>query len=142
MIDLMIVTNETDYPTNEVRRLVRFGMKGLKVKGVPVYIVKSRKHATGLATWGSKPRVIIRIPSADRFPMTGWRRHRSGPWNHDHQDWKEAIVSLSAHEGRHIDLHYTGRLRTLKTMQQIEMNCEAYQHGIVKKYRQVPLHDV
>ena len=67
--------------------------------------------------------------------MGGWRRHRSGPMNHDWQDWREALVAFAAHKARHIDLYRTGRTRTLRSKQEIEMNCEAYEHRVLADYR-------
>jgi hypothetical protein len=115
-----------------VRALVRLGMKGLdNVKGASVHVKPSHKHAHGQAGWG---RITIWLPPPHRFPMSGWKRHRSSPLNHDWQDWREALVALAAHEGRHLDLDSPRRKRRW-SQQRIEMNCEAWEHGVLKEYR-------
>jgi hypothetical protein len=128
------VINRTEYPDDEVRRLVRVGMKGLNTKSVKVTVVPGRKFATGYARWGLREHVVLRVPPESAYPLEGWRRHRSSPWNHDARDWREAIVALAAHEGRHIDLWRNGVRH--RSVQQIEMACEAWEHGVLKEYRE------
>jgi hypothetical protein len=127
------VKNLTSYPTDEVRRLVRRGLAGLDAKGVAVTVRPARERAHGRA-WGQH-RFTIWLPPADRFPFFGYRRHRSSPFNHDWQNWREALVALSAHEGRHCDLNRIWAYRRGRSQQAIEMACEAWEHGALKEYR-------
>lgn len=135
----MRLVNKSSRPTDEVRRLVRLAMKGLSVKGVTVIVVDARKrswdgkiHATGHATTRGRE-VLIRIPPDDQFPFDGWRRHRSSPWNHDHACWREALVAVAAHEGKHHDIWQNNIF--YPSTQRMEMACEAHQRWVMDRYR-------
>ena len=132
----MRIINKTDYPTTEVRKYLEIGARGLDVGDIMITVKKSRKWVRGTAWWGYSPRIVIYMPSPDRFPFKGWRRHRSSPLNHDHRDWREALVSIGAHECRHIDLWRNGYFRRKRTTQEVEMNCEAYERYAVDRYRE------
>lgn len=142
----MKLVNETDYPTEEVRRLIRYATKGLDgLKGRKVTVRSGKKHGHGLAVWGRYTirdgrryvnGIYIWVPPISTFPQKGWKRHRSGPLNHDWQTWQECLVALAAHEGRHFDLNAHGyEYNAGSTSQAIEMNCEAYEHSVLQAYR-------
>lgn len=130
----MRLINESSRPTDEVRRLVGIGVKGLPHKGVKVRVIDARRrawdgkiHCTG---YGGRS-VLIRIAPDSMFPYKGWRRHKSSPWNHDYQDWREAVVALAAHEMKHVE-HV---MRGMPNGHQGEMRCEAYERGVLDRYR-------
>ena len=134
----MRIRNESRYPTDEVRKLVRYGMRGLDVQRAVVRVVDAtrrawdgRVHCSGRANgWG----VVIRLAPEEYYPYEGWRRHRSSPWNHDFVDWREALVALAAHEGKHLDIPLAYYRR--HSQQRVEMACEAYERLVLDRFRQ------
>jgi len=104
------------------------------MQGVTMKVVNARKHNSGTAWW-YRGEIVIRLSPEDRFPRPGYRRHKNSPLNHDWQDWREALVALAAHEGRHIHNHankYNGH----KNGKAGEQNCEAWEHMRLQEYRQ------
>lgn len=133
------ILNLTDRPTDEVRKLLHFGMRGLNHKGLVVKVVTSRKkawdgkiHCSGYAD--GRGSILIRLAPDSQFPFQGWRRHRSSPWAHDWTDWREALVALAAHEVRHYNLPWITGWRG-KSQQRIEMACEAFENLRLREYR-------
>lgn len=129
----MRVINLTGYPDAEVRRLVRYGMRGLTVGKITVTIKPGRKHSKGIAYYTRRRGIVIWVAPANRFPRLGWKRHRGGVMNHDWQNWQEALVALAAHEGRHYDLWATRRRH--ESVQAEEMACEAWERHRLDAYR-------
>jgi len=102
------------------------------MQGVTVKVVNARKYCSGQAWRGY---IEIRLCPESHFPWPGFRRHKNSPLNYDWQDWREALVAIAAHEGRHIHNHannYNGG----RNGKAGEMNCEAWEHMRLQEYRQ------
>lgn len=133
----MRVVNKTDHPTEEVRRLVRLGMKELDgLKKTTITVASAPKHSTGYAQWSPSWHIHIRLGPAKSFPQPGWIRHRGGELNGDWKDWQEALVALAAHEGRHLDLAFNSPTWPMPNSQAIERSCAAWEHKVLKDYRE------
>lgn len=125
----MSIYNTSKYPTNEIRDLILFGMKGIKTDDVFVHVKHtSQKTFRGLAhrivPYSSKAhklkkqykyQITIAIGHASWFPVSTGRRvyKRNGQVEivgyggkaspvYTVNNWQEAFVAVAAHEARHI----------------------------------------
>jgi hypothetical protein len=137
------LVNKSHRSTPEVRKLVRAGLKGLEIHDITVRVVDAqgrrswdgKKWSKGRA-WGAEGHGVIELWIApdSEYPFDGWQRHRNSPWNHDHRTWQEALIALTAHEGKHIEIPYSRYDR--ESAQQIEMVCEAHERWALDRYRE------
>jgi hypothetical protein len=140
----MVIRNTSDYPTEEVRELVRFAARDVDMRRVCVNVKNVRSHATsGMAYWGvplisnappsSEYLVTLRIGSPDRFPcehvypgksasLRGWPRVEL-------EDWREGLVHIAAHEAKHIE-QYREHLSAS------ELRCEHFAASVLRSYRE------
>ncbi len=110
----MRIKNTSRYPTAEVERLVRFAAKGIGKSRVEIHVKNSRRVFAGRA-WhiiGNNrivnvakyvdDLVVVRIGPPAKFPIEfSYPRLKTVP-RYTIRDWKEAIVSVTAHELYHI----------------------------------------
>lgn len=101
--------------------------------------------------------VVVRVGPPERFPIKPYRRNGS---LHDYRSWEEALVGITAHEGRHIQHYYDGsyehasgwrRPATVEIggkkvpyrrgglvrvgHERIEPKCDAFEIGTLARYR-------
>jgi hypothetical protein len=156
---LLVIRNETDYPEAEVERLVRFAFAELELPS-PYSIVarvsytkptKSRRRgaasmygASGLARahvrlrW-DVPRnaaweVLLRIGRPGDFPVAWFDRHYQHPVG-ILRNWQDALVAISAHEGKHIE-NYQLRLSSKLTTRAEEARCDAYAAARLRAWKE------
>lgn len=129
------IVNESSYPTAEVEALVRFGLQEIDLKGSGLALVVQntkrsdrRRHGyiefSGHAwPWiedehrkyvaGRKGRwrvAFVRVsPNPRSFPFEPFKRNGIV---HDWTSWQEAVVFVTAHEGKHIEHYHQGAYRT------------------------------
>lgn len=117
----MRIKNTSRYPKVEVERLVRFAAKGVRTSRVEVHVKNSKRVFAGRA-WHNIGRnhvvnvaeyiddlVIVRLGSPDRFPFEfSYPRLKTAP-RYTINNWKEAMVSVTAHELYHIKQRRTGK---------------------------------
>ncbi len=117
----MRIKNTSKYPTAEVERLVKFAAKGVSTSRVEVHVKNSKRIFAG-RSWhnvGSNRVIkvadyvddlaIVRIGSSDNFPIVfSYPRLKTAP-KYTLRNWKEAIVSITAHELYHIKQRRTGK---------------------------------
>ena len=110
----MIIKNPSRYPTVEVEKLVRFASTGLDTSRVEVHIKNSKKIFAGRA-WHNigqnrivntsnhiNDLVVVRVGSPDKFPFEfSYPRRKTAP-KYTIGNWREAVVSVTAHELYHI----------------------------------------
>jgi len=120
-LDKMRIKNTSRYPTVEVERLVRFAAKGIESSRVEVHVKNSKWVFAGRA-WHNIGRskiinvaldiddlVVIRVGSPNNFPIEfSYPRLKTAP-RYVIRNWREAIVSLTAHEFYHIRQRRTGK---------------------------------
>ncbi len=141
----MRIKNTSRYPAAEVERLVRFASKGINTSGVEVHIKNSKKIFAGRA-WHNighnnvitvadniNDLVVIRIGSSDKFPFKfSYPRRKTAP-RYTLKTWKEAIVTVTAHELYHIKQRRTKkRASEVKAERWAFKRLEAYQKARAK----------
>jgi hypothetical protein len=131
--------NTSRYPTDEVRQLVEFGMRGVRTERLEVHVKNSADIFGGMAYHGVPSistaygkatvdrLVTIRIGAPERFPHTRMTRYVRAPV-YDLRDWREAMVMVAAHEGRHIQ--QMQRKRSLS-----EVDCIKFEAARVAEFR-------
>jgi hypothetical protein len=163
----IVLRNKTIYPDAEVRALVRDGFAGLDLDrrqgSILVRVnhtrISARRRAAGsrwvyAASGRAYPYVFVRpdVPAGaawemrlsvsrpDDFPVDWYDRHKHftdlGPL----RDWREALVAIAAHEGKHIELYQ--RMTPVKRHRRSalsgyaeESRCDAYAAKQVRRYR-------
>ncbi len=117
----MRLKNTSRYPTVEVQRLVRLAAKGVDSSRVEVHVKNSKWIFAGRA-WHNighnsivsvaddvDDLVVIRVGSPDRFPIEfQYPKLKTAPM-YLISNWKEAIITLTAHELYHIKQKRTGK---------------------------------
>lgn len=131
------VVNEGRYPTEEVERLVRFGLQDLDVKGDTIVAVVQDTKRSNRWPGGYKPYagmacgfvggvavaladrylpgprdyhlIFMRLGPPECFPIEPFERNGS---TFDYATWQEALVGITAHEGRHVQHFYDGAYRS------------------------------
>lgn len=119
MPSLLVIRNRTSYPDQEVRDLVRFGLADVDASRVCVNVKRMRsgvQAAAGVFYHGvpsisnappsSENLITLRLPAASHYPLP-WYQDGRGPVRSPMQyvrchDWREALVAIAAHEGRHL----------------------------------------
>lgn len=125
------IVNESSYPNDEVETLVRFGLSEIDLTGQRIVaLVKntrpSKRRLKGQAAYSGLayslsngiPRtlynrycgerththhlIIIRVGAPECFPAEAfWRRN--GVVTDSYRSWQEALVGVTAHEGKHAE---------------------------------------
>lgn len=138
----MRIKNTSRYPNSDILRLVKFASKGTSSERVEIH-VKNSKWAFAGRAWHDVGNssiikvddkiddlIVVRIGSPDKFPMNfkypGLKRAPKYTLN----NWKEAIVSLTAHE-----LYHIKQRRTRKRASEIK--AETWAMKKLKEYREI-----
>lgn len=167
----LVIRNTTQYPDDEVARLVRFAMRELHLPSrfsVLIRVSHTRINRRRLAdpkkyVYGASGRahnyvyrkpdvpdgaayeVHLRVSRPELFPCDWNDRYaddnvRIG----ELADWREALVCIAAHEGKHIEQYQLERNRGRTTAKQRrrvlsgiaeEMRCEAEAKAALARYR-------
>jgi hypothetical protein len=138
------VRNTSQYPTEEIRSLVRFATSELDMRGVCVNVRNNKRGALAGRAYYSVPSfsnappnaehlVTLRIGAPERFPHEG-HMHRynsgSGRWpEYVCEDWREGLIAIAAHEGKHIDQFRSGTKHS-------ELACETFAAYMLRRYRE------
>ena len=118
----MIIKNTSRYPTSEVRKLIRFAMKGIpENKRLEVHVKNSKYGFRGYfyprvpyianTKYDRSFLITIGIGAEDKFPIS-WNypgHHRCRKYACTIQNWKEALVHTAAHESEHLRQHMKGK---------------------------------
>lgn len=138
----LVIRNRSQYPTDEVKRLIRFAVKpldmravcihvknanncpyrGLAYRGIPGPAVESLQGVPPSSDW----LVTMAIGAEDQFPHEFQYMKRGPIITTD--NWKEAVVTLAAHEGLHIE-----QFKENKPMSEIA--CEWFSQRMLDEYR-------
>lgn len=139
----MRLKNTSRYPTEEVRRLVEFAMRGVNTARLEVHVKNAHDTAYRGRAYNGVPSVssangkrtvdrlvTIGIGPQEKFPTVDWgsRRYKSVPEFHL-GDWREALVSTAAHEARHIQ-----QMQRRKPLS--EVDCIRFEFKRLTEYRE------
>lgn len=175
----MRLWNTSRYPTEEVSRLVEFGMRGIRTARLAVHVKNTSSGIAGMAyervpyiSPASKLKTVarlvtLRVGPPDTFPRDNVREFPDGPWTDGRRpedgesyesriigngamiqhrrlvrrpyggkrapvvecrDWREGLVAIAAHEGRHIWQFQHGKRRS-------EVDCERFAAKALERYR-------
>lgn len=130
----LTIRNEGRYPTAEVERLVRFGLQEIELTGAGIVAVVKDTRRTlgdwptysgtayrlsggipcGLYDRHMKGRrvehlIVMRLGPPECFPIRPFVRNGR---SFDYATWQEALVGITAHEGKHAQHHHDGSYRT------------------------------
>lgn len=140
----MIIKNTSRYPVKEVRRLVRFALKGLgkyASRRLEVHVKNSKRAFAGSfypaiplcssATFDRSFLIVARIGSEDKFPCECVypSRKRCEKYRRDLRTWREALVSVIGHEYEHLR-------QWLKDKRFREDHAERRAYKTLKKFRE------
>ena len=127
-----MIRNTSRYPDEEVSKLVRFALSEIDARGVCVNVKNSsatrrgraysRIPAISNAPADSRYLITIGIGAPERFPFEDGSYTRrngevvkrcGGRWPVETLgDWREALVSVAAHEAKHIEQFRKGMRRS------------------------------
>ena len=135
----MVLRNTSRYPDDDVRSLVEFATADVDMRRVCVNVKNSRKSAyAGSAYLGvpeisnappdSEYLVTIRLGPPELFPVVPDRRKRAP--GIEVSSWQEALVTVAAHEAKHIDQYRRGLPRS-------EVACERFDAAVLGRYRRM-----
>jgi hypothetical protein len=133
----MVLRNTSRYPTDDVRALVEFATGEIDMNRVCVNVKNSRTRAySGSAYFGvpeisnappdSEYLVTIRLGPPEMFPLVPERRRRAP--SIEISCWREALVTVAAHEANHIDQYRRDLPRS-------EVACERFDAWVLGRYR-------
>ena len=140
----MRIKNTSRYLTVDVKRLIRFAAKGIRTSRIEVHVKNSKNIFAGRA-WHNIGRnrvvnvadniddlVVVRLGPPDRFPFEfSYPRRKTAP-RYTVKNWKEAIVSVTAHELYHIKQRRTNkRASEVKAERWALRRLEAYRKSIL-----------
>lgn len=148
MSGTLTIRNTSRYPADEVRQLVRFALQDVDVRGVHVNVKNSSGPRRGRAydgvptisnaPPGAEYLVTIGIGGPEHFPYEdgSWTqrngtpiKRRGGRWPEETlEDWREALVSVAAHEGAHVEQFRNGLPRS-------EVRCHHFAAQMLRRYR-------
>ncbi len=122
----MRIRNRSQYPTDEVRLLVKWACAPIDMRGVCINVKGSSAAFAGMAydyipSVSNAPAscdrlVTLRIGSEDKFPLAESRYPGASDRfpSYDIRDWREALVFVAAHEAAHIEQYREGTSRSEK----------------------------
>jgi hypothetical protein len=133
----VLVQNTSRYPTDEVRELVEFATADVDMRGVCVNVKNARAYAcagyaydgvpeVSNAPRGSEYLVTIRLGPAKEFPSRMVHRKRSPVI--EVACWREGLVTVAAHEAKHIEQYRRGEARS-------EVACERFAAWVLEVFR-------
>ena len=125
------------FPTGEVIDLVEFATADVDMSGVCVNVKNTRSYACAGSAYdgvpeisnapaGSRYLVTIRLGPDREFPSTMAHRKTSPPV--EVACWREALVTVAAHEAKHIDQYRRGHQRS-------EVACERLAAWVLEVFR-------
>jgi hypothetical protein len=143
-----VIQNTSRYPDEEVAELVRFALAEIDTRGVCVNVKNTSGTRRGRAysgipsisnaPRGSKYLITIGIGAPERFPFEDGSyvrrneeivKRRGGRWPEvTLWDWREALVSVAAHEGKHIEQFRESSPRS-------EVACQHFAAHVLRRYR-------
>jgi hypothetical protein len=133
----VLVQNTSRYPTPEVRELVEFATADVDMRRVCVNVKNARSYACAGSAYDGVPEVsnappgteylvTIRLGPAKEFPSKMEHRKRSP--RVEVTCWREALVTVAAHEAKHIEQYRRGEKRS-------EVACERFAAWVLEIYR-------
>lgn len=148
----LVASNETGYPDAEVKRLIQFGLADLDLvderypllaRVVYTRVSRRQRRPDGTARYGISgsahyqpmyvdgiPGVraawlmILRVGRPADFPTSWYDRYRLGPA--ELRDWRDALVAVAAHEGKHIESRQHGIGHSALGGRREEERCDRY----------------
>jgi hypothetical protein len=133
----VLVQNTSRFPTSEVLDLVEFATADVDMSGVCVNVKNTRSYACAGYAYDGVPEVsnaplessylvTIRLGPDSEFPSTMAHRKRSPLV--EVACWREALVTVAAHEAKHIEQYRRGEPRS-------EVACELFAAWVLEVYR-------
>jgi hypothetical protein len=146
-VSRLVFRNRTVYPDDEVQEVVRFALAGLDLPSRSSIVVRvshtrvsgSRRRAGARYLYvasghaypfvymrrdvpdGAAWEIHLRVGRPDDFPGIWHDRYEVGfP---ELRDWREGLVAIAAHEGKHIEAFQHGRMKNGRAG---EARCETY----------------
>lgn len=163
----LVFRNRTEYPDDEVQRLVRFAFADLDLPEPVSILIRvgytrtSRRRrepncpqygASGMAypyvhkkpdvPDGAMYEIRLSIARPETFP-TKWHDRANAPAPLGMlADWREALVAIAAHEGKHVEVYQQNHRnpwrkprRTRSSSHALEDRCDAYASGRLAAHR-------
>lgn len=143
----MVIRNMSDYPDEEVRRLVKFAVSEVDMRRVCVKVKNARnRRFRGMAydcvpfrksaPPSSTRLVTIGLGSPDVFPflMNGWMSDRARMPKMEIRDWRDLLVAIAAHEAKHIEQFKEG-------IRNSEVACETFAAYMLRRFREENGHE-
>ena len=133
------VYNDTDLPSKEIRKLIKFAGDDLDFDRGVIYArvawtqpqKKSRPYAAvGEAFWPVG--MDLRIAKPERYPAPWYDRSYTGHAIGMIESWQEALVAMAAHELKHLAEYQRGCEARHRLM---EGRCDAYAFSRLDAYR-------
>ena len=133
----MLVQNTSRFSTTEVLDLVEFATADVDMSGVCVNVKNTRSYACAGYAYDGVPEVsnappgscylvTIRLGPDSEFPSTMVHKKRSPPV--EVACWREALVTVAAHEAKHIEQYRRGDPRS-------EVACERFAAWVLEVFR-------
>ena len=134
----MKIVNTSRYARKDVGKLIRFALRSVgkkEVGRVEEIVVRNRENSyfSGHA-WLQYRRIVISIGPASYFPLQ--RCARPTMPQYEIRDWKEALLTVAAHEFNHLSQHERGR-RSGRWVSRSEHECERAAKQALAEYRGV-----
>ena len=146
----LVIRNTSRYPDGDVTELVRFALSEIDARGVCVNVKNSSATRRGRAyssipsisnaPAGSRYLITVGIGAPERFPFEDGSytrrngelvKRRGGRWPAETlRNWREALVSVAAHEAKHIEQFREGTSRS-------EVACQHFSAFMLRRYREL-----
>lgn len=148
------IKNHTDYPDAEVKRLILHEAKQAEIRnGITITVRYSSRATPGAASgrWRpywypgdgeDRPQILIRLPrpGAEITDYHPYPRKREQGKRFPLADWREALVSIAAHELEHARQHQAGeragRRKSGHRRSQVEIRCDLAAWRAWRAYRE------